>query len=195
MPNTYQLLVNGHDPGGNFVANVFHYSLSEGGTASAFEYAKALINSWTSANLAKWLALLGNDFFIDFYTAKRVSGTGGPTSQLIAGAVGLGSASSDAAGLAADIQWQTQSSNNRPGHTFVAPVPTGTFASGSWQAPYPTAVSQFITQQLTQLTLTGGLGTADFGVYTRKTKVFNIAKSGQLLTKPTMLNKRTKPQI
>ena len=195
MPNTYQLMTNGHDPGGNFVANVFHYSLSEGGSDSPFEYANALINQFVITVQAKLLAMCGNDFFLDFITAKRVSGTGGPSASQIIGSTGGGTAACDAAGLASAIQWQTASSNNRPGHSFIAPVPAGLYVSGAWIAPQTTNASLFITAMRTQLTLVAGGGTADFGVYTRKTKVFNIVKEGQLLPKPTMLNKRTKPQI
>lgn len=195
MPNTYQLMTNLHDPGGNYVANVFHYSLSESGAGDAFDYANALITGWIAHVEVPFLTSLGNDMVLDFITAKRVSGTGGPTAQQVSGATGLGTGPSDAAGLAADVQWQTASSLNRPGHTFLAAVPVSAYQSGSWQAPYPTTVAAWITAVRTSLTLTGGLGTADFGIFTRKGKIFNVAKAGQLLPKPTMLNKRTKPVI
>jgi hypothetical protein len=195
MPNTYQLVTNMHDPAGNYVANVFHYSLSEGGSASPFEYAQALVAKWLTSVSLDFLKLLGNDTLLDFVTAKRVSGTGGPTASTIVTSTGTGAGSSLMSGAAADLQWQTASSNNRPGHTYVAPIPDGSYTAGSWVAPFTTNVGTFITTLKTQLTLTGSLGTADFGVYTRKTKVFNICKEGQLRPKPTMLNKRTLPII
>lgn len=195
MPNTYQLIANLHDPGGNFVANVWHYSLSESGAGTPFEYAQALLNQWTSTLQTKFLKLLGNDTILDFITAKRVSGTGGPSAFAIIQAIGGGAHGSETAGLAADVQWQTASGNNRPGHTYIAPVPQQAWDAGSWVTPFTTDVAAWILQMKASMTLSGGLGTADFGVFTRKGKIFNGVKEGQLLPKPTMLNKRTVPVI
>lgn len=195
MPETYQLLTNLHDPGGNFVANVFHYSLSEAGSATPFEYAQALIAKWILDLQTKYLKLLGNDTVFDFISAKRVSGTGGPSAFAIVQAIGQGAHGSDAAGLAADVQWQTASGNNRPGHTYIAPVPQNAWDAGAWAAPFTTDVAAWILQMKNSMTLAGALGTADFGVFTRKGKIFNGVKEGQLLPKPTMLNKRTVPVI
>lgn len=195
MPNTYQLAISGHDPGGNYIQNVFHYSLSEAGAGSGYDYAKALITAWITANMISFANLLGNDTLIDYINAKRVSGPGGPSASTVVGTIGTGAGGSESSGFAADVQWQTSSGTNRPGHTFIAPVPTGSFGVGIWQAPFTTNVGLWVTQMMTQITLAGALGTADFGIFTRKTKTFNQTQHGQLMPKPTMLNKRTLPVI
>lgn len=193
MPNTYSMAIAMHDLGGNFLENIFMYSLSESGTASPFEYADALITAFRLTNQASYLDLLGNDITVDFASAKRVTGTGGPSATQIVVDTGTGVAVSGASGLCADIQWQTLAATNRPGHTFIGCFPSTVFTSGFFSAGYQTTVATFVTSMLTPLTLAGGLGTADFGILTRKGKIFNEAKQGKLLPKPTMLNKRTVP--
>ncbi len=195
MPNTYSISFAMHDLGGNFVQNVFHFSLAESGSASPYEYADALITAWRATNQASYLDLLGSDVTVDFAQAKRVSGAGGPTAMQIVVDTGTGSGVSGASGLGADLQWQTQSTLNRPGHTYIGCFPALEFTSGFFSSAYQTKCGLFVTAIGTALTLAGGFGTATFGVFTRKTATFNAMKHGRLLPKPTMLNKRTLPVI
>jgi hypothetical protein len=195
MTAVYELKASMHDQGGNFVQNVFRYQLSEAGAHTPFEYAERLIAAFVGGPEGEFFDLMGLDVIVDFYTAKKISGTGGPSATLIKATTATGAAVSTASGLAADIQWQTASGNNRPGHSFIGLIPDGSFQSGFYQGGFPAKCDAFITAMLTQLTLTGAAGTADFGIYTRVGSVFNHALFGQLRPKPTMLNKRTLPVI
>jgi hypothetical protein len=196
MPNTYEQVFNCHDLAGNFFVNVFHYSLSESGTHTPFEYAQALNSAVVSdPRYGDYLAILAPDAFVDFITAKRITGTGGPSATNIRNEAGTSGTQSTSIAYAADIQWQSGAASNRPGHTFIAPMPGDSMVASVFQAGYKILVDTFITDMLVQLTLGGTAGTADFGHFTRKTKVFDKNTSGNLRPKVTALNKRTLPLI
>lgn len=195
MPNTYSLAVAMHDLGGNFLENVFMYSLTEAGSGDPFRYADELITQWRAGVETDFLACLGNDVTVDYMSAKRVSGTGGPSATQIVVDTGSGGSTSGAAGLCADVQWQNLGINNRPGHTFIGCFPHNSYQSGFFDPAYQTVVGTWISTMLGVLTLGGGFGTATFGILQRKGKVFNVAKSGKLMPKPTMLNKRSVPLL
>lgn len=195
MPNTYSLAIAMHDLGGNFLENVLMYQLTEAGAGDPFKYADALITEWRLSNEASFLDLLGNDVTVDYMSSKRVTGTGGPSATQIVVDTGTGVDTSGAAGLCADVQWQNLGINNRPGHTFIGCFPHSEYASGFFTSAYQTKVATWVGIMLAPLTLAGGFGTATFGILQRKGKVFNVAKSGKLLPKPTMLNKRSLPLL
>jgi len=196
MPAVYELLTACHDFAGNFIQNVFHYQLTEAGTATPYEYAKALANKWfASPTFTDFLALLGGDVVVDFITARKITGGGGPSATVIVNAVGTGGANSVCSAVAADVAWQAANATNRPGHTFISSFPDGALQSGTWQNAFAGNVTTWIGDMLAVLTLAGALGTATFGHFTRKTQAFDAQKSGELKPKPTALNKRTLPII
>lgn len=196
MAHTYEVATSLHNFAGDFFQNVFAYELSEAGTHTPFEYADNLINVWVGANLTTYLDLFGSDVIFDFITAKRIDGGGGPSSSLISGVVATGPNPSVSAGIAADIAWQTAAGTNRPGHSYIGAVYDGALSGGQWTVPIFTGkATAFINKMLTALTLSGGAGNADFGIYSRKLHQFNKATAGILKPKPTMLNKRTLPVL
>lgn len=196
MTATYQLVTNMHNNVGNYFTNVFHYELSESGSGvTPFEYADRLISAWVAGLEAKYLDLLGSDVAIDFYTAKKVNNGGGPTSARQSGNFGTGALSSSSSGAAGDVQWQSASPLNRPGHTYLAAFPYSFLQGDIFQSGYTNKVGIWITQMILPLTLAGALGSADFTLFTRKTNTNHVIVSGQLRPKATMMNRRLLPQI
>lgn len=195
MAHVYSIATSLHDLAGNFFQNVFHYQLTEAGVATPFGYADGLIDAWNLHCQADYLASFGNDVVHDFISAKRVTGGGGPSAQQTVALPGTDVQVSISAGMAADIAWQTASPLNRPGHTYMPCIPTGQVQGDFLQGPYLGALGAFRDDLLDTLALTGGLGNADFGVFSRKTSQFNKATVGQIKPKLTMLNKRTLPQV
>lgn len=194
MANTYELATSLHNFAGDFFQNVFAYSLSEGGTHTPFEYADLLLQAWATNVTTDYLDLFGDDVILDFVSARKVTGGGGPSSTIIISQPGSGPQMSISAGIAADIAWQNGGGTNRPGHTYIAAPYDGALSGGQWVTPgYTAKVSTFIATILTQLALGGAAGVADFGTYSRKLTQFNKNTSGLLKPKPTMLNKRTLP--
>lgn len=193
--NIYQLIASMHNQSGYFAECTFHYQLSESGSFDPFEYAQHLIAAWQTNNEVNFLKVLGGDMVLDFYTARRISGGGGTSAQLIVGSPGTALTSCSSISLAADIAWECNAASNRLGHTFLPAVPQGGLAGDLFLSGFITDVGNFITDMLTQLTLIGGAGNADFGLYTRKTQQFNKAKQGILRPKATALNKRTLPVV
>lgn len=195
MTAVYQLATSLHDGAGNFFQNVFHYQLSEAGSGNSFDYATELISSWITQNETSYLAAIGNEVILDFYSAKKVTAGGGPSATHISATPGSNIQTSSASAYAADIAWITASANNRAGHTFMAGIPTGAVSGGAFSNAYKLEITAIINDLLTQLVLGGALGTADFGVFTRKTGAFNKINHGILRPKPTGMNKRTLPVI
>lgn len=196
MSHVYSLVTNLHGGSGCFFANVFHFDLSESGSGVApWDYADSLVASWISTINSSYLALFGDDVTLDFITAKKVNGTGGPSSAHAVAAAGSAASQSSTTGASADVQWQTSSTNNRPGHTYLAAFPYDQLQADAFQALFVGHVGTWIGKMITPLTLAGALGNATFGIYTRKTDTFNVANSGRIRPKATMMNKRLLPQV
>ena len=195
MSGVYQLSTALHDLAGNFFQNVFSYELTEAGAATHYGYASALNDEWQTAVMPSYLDLFGNDVVLDFITAKRVSPPGGPSNAQTIAQPGSSIQVSISAGLAADIAWQTASNLNRPGHSYICCIPSGSVQGDFIQPAYAALLALWSGDMLSVLTLAGGLGTATFGVYSRKVNVFNNATIGDLKPKLTMLNKRTLPLV
>lgn|SRR5436305_9959981 len=196
MPHVYQLVTNLHGGAGNFFANVFHFELSESGSGiHPFDYADALVAEWVTIMNTKYLALFGDDVVLDFISAKKVNEGGGPSAAHAVNAAGGAASQSSTTGASADVQWQTGSSNNRPGHTYLAAFPYDQLQADAFLALYLGHVGTWIGQMLTPMTLAGALGSATFGIYTRKTNTFNVTNSGRVRPKVTMMNKRLLPQV
>jgi len=196
MSKVYELVTSMHNAAGNFFQNVFKFELSESGTGvNPWDYAVALINSWVTHNRGKYLKLFGNDVFLDFITAKKLSAPGGPSAAVADGGAGTGAGNSVSSGASADVQWQSDSPLNRPGHTYLAAFPADSLLQDAFQAPYTGDITSFINQQLLPLALAGALGTATFCLYSRATDTQHTINAGLLRPKATMMNRRLLPQI
>lgn len=193
MSNTYELATSLHNFAGDFYQNVFAYELSEAGAFSAWEYADKLLTQWETTVETDYMALMGSDCVLDFISAKRISGAGGPTATHIR-QTGSGAATlSISTGIALDIAWITNSGTNRPGHTYITGVYDGSIVGGQWNGGFLAFADVLAADLLTQLTLAAGAGNADFGVWSRKLAQFNKAQHHVNRPKPTMLNRRTLP--
>lgn len=196
MPATYRLATYMHNGAGNFFQNVFSYELSEAGSGvGAFEYADALIAAYISHTQTDYLGLFGSDVVLDYYTAKRITGAGGVSASRASGEVGAAAGLCSTAGASADVQWQTNSPLNRPGHSYIASFPSGSIQGDVFTAAYGLKISAWITKMLAVMPLAGALGDAVFKIYSRKGDISYTVNSGILRPKATMMNRRLSPQI
>lgn len=195
MAGVYKLLVGCHNGIGNYFSNIFSYQLSEAGAGHPFDYANALIDSWVTGCETEFLALLGSDVVLDFIQCKKVNGSGGPSATQSRGSNGSGFTPSISSQLAADISWITASALNRFGRNFIGAIWEGALEQDFFQAGFLVAVTAFINAMKTVLNLAGALGTATFGVFTRKTNTFNDTLSGVIKPKATVMNKRALPRV
>lgn len=192
--NIYQLVMNYIDDIGNQMANVFHYRLTEVGSHRPYDWANGLVNRFQVVNESAFTPLMGGGSKITSYTAKRVTGGGGPSAILAATASGASGDPCDNSAFAANLQWQTDDPSNRPGHTLIGCVPDTAWVSGHWDTiTYEPNVILFADAMNTPLVLAGGLGDAIFVIFNRKLGLGYIPGSYQLLPKPTATNKRTLP--
>jgi len=193
--NIYQLVMNYMDDIGNQMANVFHYALDEVGSHRPFDFANLLVNQFQVVNEAAFTPLMGGGSKITSYSAKKVTGGGGPSAILIGTAVGAAGDPCDTSAFAANLQWQTDDPSNRPGHTLIGCVLDTAWVSGHWDTiTYQPNVLLFASAMDTPLTLPGGAGNAEFVIYNRKLRLGYVPGSHQLLPKPTATNKRTLPK-
>lgn len=196
MSNVYELATYMHNGAGNFFQNVFKFDLSETGVGIApWEYADALISAFISGVETHYLALFGQDVTLDFYSARKINSGGGPAAQRVRGLSGGQAVVSVSSGASIDIQWQTGSPLNRPGHTYIAAFQLNAVQADVVQVGVTFPSPAFITAMLSNLTLTGALGTASPGVYTKKTNTFHAYTHGIVRPKVSMFNRRLKPQI
>lgn len=195
MPGVYALLTGMHNGAGNFFSNVFHYSLSEAGAGHPFDYANALIDAFKAGAETDYLNLLGSDVVLDFYQARKVNGSKGPSATQTSGNTGTGPDVSISSQLAADVAWITASALNRFGRTFLGGIYNGSFSEDFYSPAFLLKIAAWVGVMKNALTLAGALGTATFGVYTKKTDTFNAALDGQIQTKASMFNKRGRPRV
>ena len=196
MASVYELVTSVHNGAGNFFQNVFHYELSEAGSGvSPWEYAQALNNAWIALMETDYLDLFGVDIVLDFISAKKINNGGGPSNARQRGTFGGALLASSTSGASADIQWQSNSPTNRPGHTYIAAFAYNFLQADVFQSGFTTKAATFITDMLTPLVLGGALGTATFCIYTRKTDTQHTVLHGSVRPKATMMNRRLVPQI
>jgi hypothetical protein len=124
-----------------------------------------------------------------------VTGGGGTSAQQIIGAASTALADGSSMSICADVAWECNAPSNRLSHTFIPSVPQDALAADLFSGAYNTLVGTWVTDMITAITLAGGAGNANFGLFTRKTQQFNTAKAGMLRPKVTALNKRTLPVI
>jgi hypothetical protein len=196
MAHVYQLVTYCHSGGGNFFQNVFHYELSEAGSGvSPFNYADALNSTWITNVEPSYVDLFGNDVILDFISAKRITGGGGPTASRIRATNGTAAVISSTSGASMDIQWQTASPLNRPGHTYMCSFPYNWLQGDQFSGSAIAKVATFITAITAVLPLAGALGDAVFQIFTRKTDTGYTVDSGLLRPKPTVMGRRLLPVI
>jgi hypothetical protein len=189
----FALTLHCRSEGGNAFLNVFHYQCTIPSDSNAYEEAVALIDAFDTINTGKFLALLSETATLDFYSCKRISTGGGPTSTRNANSMGSTIGAGASSGLGANLAWISASPNNRFARNIIAGLAVGSFSGEVWSAAFIQACSDFIGVMKTPLVLAGDKGSATFVQYTKKTKTGTTITDGTLRPKPTMLNKRTLP--
>jgi hypothetical protein len=179
--------------GGNSFINVWHYQGTVPSTSNAFEWSKALLQSFAATNEASFLKLMAPETTLDFYSARRVSIGGGTTATLISASNGSAVGSAASSGLGANIAWVSNANNNRFARTIVAGLTNEDMVGEAWTMAFTQNVQFFVTAMTLPLQLGANEGDATFCQYTKKTKAGTIITDGLLRPKPTMLNKRTLP--
>jgi hypothetical protein len=192
MAGVYQLVLGQVDPAGNYWENVFHFNNSEAIISDPWSAAKDLCDTFVSAVLPAFAALLGTDNTCNLMSAKKVSGAGGPTAFEGIATIGTGTGVGVSPVVAADIAVFPGGLANRAGHIYISGFSTGALTSGEWQSPFPATVVAF-TGALASMTVTTGGNSVNYGTYTKSTKHCTNAVHFNLKPKPTGMNKRTLP--
>jgi hypothetical protein len=189
----YEISINQHDQSGNFFMSRLMYAITESGNEDFWKLANDFIAAWSLANETAWLKLQGADVVLDYYKCKRVTGGGGPSALKIVATTGGDLSPCCSAGLCADLQLQNTNISNRPGHTYIGGVPSGSILGDQWQAAFVINVNALITKLLTPVVIAGSNGV--LSILYKKLKSWTSVTHGQLSPKPTLLNKRTVPLV
>lgn len=195
MPNLYELTTNLHNLSGNYFSNVFHYEIDDSGGPTPFNFAKALITAWDSLVSTSYSMLLGQDVFLDYYKAKRVATTGGPSCLKLSSISGGGSTDSVSAGLCGDVQWQNSNPSNRAGHSYIGGIYQAAVDGDRPAVGFVADVATWVGVMLVPVVLGGGMGNAVFSTFQRKAGTWTHVSAGNLSPKVTLLNKRTVPLV
>lgn len=189
--DVFSLQVCGHDQGGNFVENVHHFRRAATGGPSAYADATSLLANWQTNCQADYLACMGDDYRLDFVSARRIGTPGGPSANVTVALNGTGGTPSASAGLGGDIALIV-GDEAHPGHIYMPCAPQGGIVGDVMDAGYVAALAAYVAD----LQGLGGIGFEfQLCVVHRKTGDFSVVTDAEVRVKPTLLNKRTLPLI
>lgn len=180
MAAVYQLIVSGHG-GGEFVQNVLHFRLSEGGSGSHFEYARELCAAFAPV-LTAWEACIAATFEFTSLRAKRITGSGGPTAVVtFAAGAQTGSVGSTIGDTAQCLVFEfpvALNGKNVTGKLFMSGITKEDIEENRPSSSVEASAATFLTTLISGLTLSGALGTADFTIYNRANTLDALATVG-----------------
>lgn len=191
--NVYALNTWAHNARGNFFQNVFHYQVDDSALNDPFKSARDLTEAWASFLKTSYLKCLGADCILDFLSARKVGGGGGPSATKIMGDAGTAGLESATTSMAADICWIVNAATHRFARSFIGGIPADAILSDVWSVVFAGNVALFIAEMLKPLVVAAT--NATFGLFSRKTQQFAPATDGVLRLKPTGMNRRTVPII
>ena len=175
--------------GGQFATNVLHYQFDDGGFASTFAAAKALIDAWDAHATAHLQAIIPGHTTLLSLKSRLVSGVGGFEALNLypAGTVGSRTGDLEVAGIGPCLIFYQANNGKKRGKMFLPGVTVLDLINGQFSGAYQNAVLTHQSFLVDNLTLTGGGGpTANAVIYTRSTKtgvsIFGIALSPMAAT-------------
>lgn len=118
---TYSLVITGN-AAGQFVQNVLHYRMDDGGFANRLLSAKGLLDGWIAADLQdNWLAMLPTTYLLQSIKTRRLTNGGGPeyVDVSLQGSAGTGGTGMQASANGPVIIWNTDGGPRRVGKTFL----------------------------------------------------------------------------
>jgi hypothetical protein len=168
MPAVYQIVPT-WVCAGQYMQNVLHFKLSEAGSGAPNAHSIALADSFESDILPAWVDAISSSCELRSLRVKRVTGLGGPTN------VKLFSAGSAAGGGAATVSSTIEAATlhfpvfldgkNKTGKIFVGGIPDEGIVDNAISAGERTFLQALIDALGTTLTLSGGLGTANYTIF------------------------------
>ena len=190
-----QLVISGVAIVPNYAVNVLHHNVNfPTSAATVLQDLADFIDAWRTQCEDAFVALLPDDVEIRNYSAKVVDTGGSVTAMLGVSVPGSYVGDGMVAGVAANIGVYTADDFNEWGHIYTMGVSMSALLEGVWDAGMFTAVAALKTAMFAQIHF-GTDGTADYGVWRKKTNVFHKMQALQLRPKPTLLNKRLKPVV
>jgi len=129
---TYRLVVTGN-AAGQFVQNIFHYRLDDGGFADRLLAAKGLIEGWIAATMHEfWLAMCPDAYILKSVKARRITNGGGPeyVDVSLNGQTGSAGADLQCSANGPVIIWNTEGGARRVGKTFVPGISNANIKTG-----------------------------------------------------------------
>lgn len=195
MSGIYLLTLAGVDGKGNTWENVLHFQLNESGAGTGADYCVALINSWMTANAATFLACHAVDTILQTVSAKKINPTGSLTIVMPQAEPGTGPATSFASAIGGLIEFVPEDGWPHSAKVFLASAPVGWVIEGVVQVAYETAIIAFADALATNLVLDGGLGTAIYGLWSKKTAIFHATIDNFFKAVVSSLSKRLRPNV
>jgi len=192
MPGVYQLVVGLVDRAANYWENVMHFNDDESSTSDEWLTARDLCQTFITSLSSLYADMLSDDATINFLSAKKVSGTGGPTGFADISVSGTNSADMMPSVVAADFAVFPGGLKNRAGHMYISGIPNTAFHDNAWDGSWTPSAAAFITAVLGLSSSNAG-NVIHYGTYTKSTKTCTNAVHMALTTKPTGLNKRALP--
>lgn len=189
-----QLVITTINITANYAQNVLHYQTVDDGSITSLKNAEEMIDAWRTANEVHLLAMLPSDCEIKNYSCKEVGADGGPTAMIAVASTGSFGSEGMVAGVGADIALCPNGSPWRWGHFITPSVAITAMVEGVWEAGMVSAVADFKTSLLTNLTWGSG-GSGQLSILNKKTGAQSLVIDAILRPKPTLLNKRLRPVV
>ncbi len=155
--NTYQLAIS-YNVGGQFAANVLHYSFDDAGFGSTSLAAKGLVDGFNAANLAALKNMLSAHVSILSFRARSITQPGGFVGgiALAGGTVGLRAGNLSIAGVGPVIIFYPTGNRKERGRMFVPGISDNDCFDGVLLAAYHTVLQSSAATLITPFNAVGG---------------------------------------
>lgn len=155
--NTYQLVIS-YNVGGQFAANVLHYTFDDAGFISTSLAAKGLCQGFDAANTTPLKNILSAHTTLLSYKARCITSPGGFEGgiALPAGTVGLRAGNLSVAGVGAVYIWYPTGNRKERGRMFVPGVSDADCFDGILTVAYHNVLTSTGSNLITPFNAVGG---------------------------------------
>jgi hypothetical protein len=194
--DVFQLNVVGQ-VGRQTVESILHWQNTAASGPSPLADADTLVTAWNTTMQPLYLAMVGTDYLLMGYRARRVNNGGGPTFLAYNGSspgTGPGVTSVTGAGALLTfpyIETGSPKRQNNTGKLFVPGSIVGAIIDNVIQATYRAALQAFLTALITGLS--GSTLSFSYGTYVRSRTAFYPATEGDISFTVGTQRRRYKP--
>jgi len=191
----YEAVIFYHDGRGNQFNNVFHFGVTESGSQMGWYYAKALCDAIDTAWVS-WGALVGNDVYFDFITARRINPSPSPRALKNISWPGHSPIPNEQSGDASQavvVSWIPSDNNKHVGRTFFGGIPREQIGQSKVEDAYQQRVQTLADIMRQALVDEGSLINALMVVRHKLTSTFSEIGGASINTKVGTQVKRLQP--